>query len=206
MTTPRNPLQTVAPVDRLIDRLSRLPGIGPKGAQRLTYHLIRQSHEEAQSLAEAVLELKAQVGICSVCQNVTDCEPCTICTDDGRDDSLLCIVEEPLDVLALERTRFYKGRYHILNGVISPINGVGPEDLKVRELLERLRAGHVKEIILATNPTLEGEATAMYLRLILGPLGLRVTRLARGLPSGGELEYADEMTLLRAFEGRQEFD
>jgi len=206
MTTPRDPLQTVAPVDRLIERLSRLPGIGPKSAQRLTYHLIRQADEEAKALAEAVLELKAQVGICSVCQNVTDCEPCAICTDDGRDDSLICIVEEPLDVLALERTRVYKGRYHILNGVISPINGVGPEDLKVRELLERLRGGHVKEVILATNPTLEGEATAMYLSLILGPLGLRITQLARGLPSGGELEYADEMTLLRAFEGRQEFD
>jgi len=195
---------TAPTVARLIEELNRLPGIGPKTAQRLAYHIIRMPLESARALAEAILAVKERVRLCSLCQNLTDQDPCPICTDPSRDRSRLCVVEEPLDVLALERTRAYRGLYHVLHGVISPMAGIGPEDLKVRELLERLRAGGVEEVILATNPSLEGEATAMYLHRLLAPLGVRVTRLARGLPVGGELEYADELTLIRALEGRQE--
>jgi recombination protein RecR len=193
-----------APVARLIEEFHKLPGVGPKSAQRLTYYLLRAPEEEARALAQAILEMKEKITFCSTCQNVTDREPCAICANPERDSSLICVVEEPLDILALERTRSYNGLYHVLHGVISPMDGVGPEHLKVEELLERLKGGTVQEVILATNPNLEGEATAMYLTRLLRPLGVRVTRLARGLPSGADLEYADDLTLTRALEGRQE--
>ena len=192
------------PVARLIEALHRLPGIGPKSAQRLTYYLIRTKDEEARSLAEAVLDVKDRIQFCSVCQNITETDPCALCDNMSRDHSKICIVEEPLDALALERTRSFRGLYHILHGAISPLNNVGPEDLKLTELLDRLKDGQVKEVILATNPNLEGEATSMYIHRLVAPLGVRVTRLARGLPMGSDLEYADEVTLTRAFEGRQE--
>ena len=196
----------VAPsVARLIQEFNKLPGIGPKSAQRLTYFIVRFPEEEARALAEAILAVKESTLFCSRCQNIADQDPCTLCSDASRDASQICVVEEPLDVLALERAHCYRGLYHVLHGVISPINGVGAEDLKIRELLARLREGDVKEIILATNPTLEGEATAMYIRRLIAPLGVKVTHLARGLPQGGDLEYADETTLTRAFQGRQEF-
>jgi recombination protein RecR len=193
-----------APVVRLIEEFHKLPGIGPKSAQRLTYHILRAPAEEATALAQAILEVKEKIAFCSVCQNVTDSDPCLICANPERDPSLLCVVEEPLDILALERTGSYNGVYHVLHGVLSPMDGIGPEDLKVEELLARLKGGSVQEVILATNPNLEGEATSMYLSRLLRPLGVRVTRLARGLPSGADLEYADDLTLTRALEGRQE--
>jgi len=193
-----------APVARLIEEFHKLPGVGPKSAQRLTYYLLRAPEEEARALAQAILEMKEKITFCSTCQNVTDRDPCAICANPERDSTLICVVEEPLDILALERTRSYNGLYHVLHGVISPMDGVGPEHLKVEELLERLKGGTVQEVILATNPNLEGEATAMYLGRLLRPLGVRVTRLARGLPSGADLEYADDLTLTRALEGRQE--
>jgi recombination protein RecR len=193
-----------APVVRLIEEFHKLPGVGPKSAQRLTYYLLRAPEEEARALAQAILEVKEKITFCSICQNVTDSDPCLICANEERDSSVVCVVEEPLDILALERTGSYNGLYHVLHGVISPMDGVGPEHLKVGELLERLKDGSVQEVILATNPNLEGEATAMYLGRLLRPLGVRVTRLARGLPSGADLEYADDLTLTRALEGRQE--
>jgi len=193
-----------APVARLIQEFHKLPGIGPKSAQRLTYYLLRVPQEEAQALAQAILEVKEKIAFCSVCQNLTDTDPCLICDNPQRDRSQICVVEEALDILALERSGSYHGLYHVLHGVISPMDGVGPEDLKVEELLERLKGGEVSEVILATNPNLEGEATAMYLSRLLRPLGLRLTRLARGLPTGADLEYADDLTLARALEGRQE--
>ncbi len=197
---------TAAPLARLIEEFYRLPGIGPKSAQRLAYYLLRMPAEDAHSLAEAIIEVKDKVTLCSICQNVTEVDPCRICTDSTRDRSQMCVVEEPLDILALERTGSYHGLYHVLHGVISPMDGIGPDDLKVRELLDRLHSGETTEIILATNPNLEGEATSMYLDRLIGPLGLRVTRLARGLPAGGDLEYADDVTLTRALEGRREID
>jgi recombination protein RecR len=193
-----------APVARLIQEFHKLPGVGPKSAQRLTYYLLRAPQEEAQALAQAILEVKEKIAFCTICENVTDTDPCLICADSQRDRSIICVVEEPLDILALERSGSYHGLYHVLHGVISPMDGVGPEDLKVEELLGRLKGGTVSEVILATNPNLEGEATAMYLNRLLRPLGLRVTRLARGLPTGADLEYADDLTLARALEGRQE--
>lgn len=193
-----------APVTRLIDEFHKLPGIGPKSAQRLTYHLLRIPHDEAIALAEAITELKERTVLCSVCQNVTESDPCAICRDGGRDRSIICVVEEPLDILAVERTRGFHGLYHVLHGVISPMDGVGPDDLKIAELLTRLRAGNVGEVIMATNPNLEGEATSMYVSRLLTPLGVRVTRLARGLPMGSDLEYADDVTLSRAIENRQD--
>ena len=204
MNEPWRPTGAAAPVARLIEELHRLPGVGPKGAQRLAYHLLRTSREEAQALADAIVEVKERISLCSLCQNTTDVDPCLLCVDDARDRSQVCVVEEPLDILAVERARGYRGLYHVLHGAISPMEGVGPEQLKVRELLERLRDGSVKEVIMATNPNLEGEATAMYVGRLLAPLGLRVTRLARGLPVGGDLEYADDQTLARALENRQE--
>ncbi len=197
-------LPTAQPVARLIEEFHRLPGIGPKSAQRLTYYLLRAPEEQARALAQAILAVKDKIVLCSQCQNITDADPCLICRHPERDRTQICVVEEPLDILALERTGGYKGLYHVLHGVISPMDGVGPEDLKIRELLERLKDGEVQEVILATNPNLEGEATAMYLQNLLKPLGLKVTRLARGLPFGSDLEYADEVTLTRALEGRQE--
>lgn len=193
-------------VTRLIDEFSRLPGIGPKTASRLTYYLLRSPDEQAESLAQALHELKARTRFCSICFNITEADPCPICSDTERDAATLCVVEEPLDVLAIERTREYRGRYHVLHGAISPVEGIGPENLRIRELVERVRGGLVREVILATNPSLEGEATAMYLQRQLAPLGVRVTRLARGLPMGGDLEYADEVTLTRALEGRREMN
>lgn len=193
-----------APVTRLIEEFHRLPGIGPKSAQRLTYHLLRIPHDDAVALAQAIIELKERTALCSVCQNVTEDDPCAICRDERRDRAVICVVEEPLDILAVERTRGFHGLYHVLHGVISPMEGIGPEDLKVNELLARVRGGTVQEVIMATNPNLEGEATAMYVSRLLTPLGVRVTRLARGLPMGSDLEYADDVTLSRAIENRQD--
>jgi len=190
-------------VARLIEAFHRLPGIGPKTAQRLTYHLVRMPEEEARSLSEAILAVKERTSYCSTCQNITETDPCPLCGDPGRDGSQVCVVEEPLDILPLERSGRYKGLYHVLHGVISPMNGIGPEELRTRELLARMKDGLVKEVIMGINPTLEGDATCMYLKGLLSPLGVRVTRLARGLPAGGDLEYADDLTLARALEGRQ---
>jgi recombination protein RecR len=192
------------PVARLIEAFHRLPGIGPKSAQRLTYHLLRAPESEARALADAVLELKERITLCSTCQNVTETDPCPLCTDPQRDVSIICVVEEPLDILALERAGGYRGLYHVLHGAISPMDGIGPEDLKLDELVARLRTGAVQEVIMATNPNLEGEATAMYVSRLVTPMNVRVTRLARGLPVGADLEYADDVTLARALENRQE--
>jgi recombination protein RecR len=195
-----------APVQALIDEFSRLPGIGPKTASRLTYYLLRQPPEQTRALAEALTQLKERTRFCSVCFNMTESDPCPLCHDEEREAGLICVVEEPLDVIALERTRSFRGRYHVLHGAISPVEDIGPDDLRIKELLTRLRDGKpaVREVILATNPSYEGEATAMYLQKQIAPLGIRVTRLARGLPVGGDLEYADETTLARALEGRSE--
>ncbi|HZQ35084.1 MAG TPA: recombination mediator RecR [Dehalococcoidia bacterium] len=192
------------PVARLIDEFHKLPGIGPKSAQRLAYYILRTSADDANALAQAIVDVKEQITFCSSCQNLTEIDPCRICRSDKRDPTVICVVEEPLDILAIERTRSYKGLYHVLHGVISPIDGVGPEDLKVEELMGRLQDGAVREVIMATNPNVEGDATAMYLDRKIAPLGLRVTRLARGLAMGADLEYADEVTLTRALEGRQQ--
>jgi recombination protein RecR len=193
------------PVARLIDALQRLPGIGPKTAQRLTFFLLKRPAEEVRELSASLMAVKEQIGYCTICFNVTDQDPCRICSDPARDNNLLCVVEEPNDLLAMERTGEYKGRYHVLLGALSPLDGVGPDDLKVRELLARLDAGGgTTEIILATNPNVEGEATALYLARLLRPLGVRITRIARGLPVGGDLEYADQVTLSKALEGRRE--
>lgn len=191
-------------VTRLIEEFHRLPGIGPKSAQRLTFYLLRSSREQVASLATAISELRDKITTCSICTNIAETNPCAICSDETRDRSMICVVEEPLDVLALERTREYKGLYHVLHGAISPVDGINPEDLHIRELLDRLKDNSVHEVLLATNPNLEGEATAMYLERLIKPLGIRMTRLARGLPVGGDLEYADEVTLTRALEGRRE--
>ena len=196
---------TAQPASRLIEEFHKLPGIGPKTAQRLTYYLIRMPDKEARALAEAILAVKDKIVLCSTCQNITDSDPCLICRSDRRDRSQICVVAEPLDILPLERTGGYKGLYHVLHGVISPADGIGPDDLKMKELLGRLKDGSVTEVILATNPNLEGEATAMYLHKLISPLGIKITRLARGLPFGADLEYADEVTLTRALENRQEF-
>lgn len=193
------------PIARLIAELNKLPGIGPKSAQRLTYHLLHMPDEEVKSLAEAIRSLKEKVELCSVCCNITDRNPCPICQDEQRDHSKLCVVERPSDIIPLERTGKFKGVYHVLHGTISPAQGIGPQELKVKELLYRLQDNSVAEVILATNPTIEGEATAMYLRQMIRPLGIHISRLARGLPFGSDLEYADDMTLGQALEGRQEF-
>ena len=191
-------------IARLVQELNRLPGVGPKSAQRLAYHIIRLPDEEAFALAEAVTAVKQNTVLCGQCQNLAEATPCAICADSRRTRSIICVVEEPMDVLALERTRSFRGLYHVLHGVISPINGIGPDQLKLRELLNRTADPEVAELVVATNPTLEGEATAMYIQRHLGREDLRVTRLARGLPVGGSLEYTDETTLSRAFQGRQE--
>src|SRR5438477_5965587 len=192
------------PVARLIEALERLPGIGPKTAQRLTFFLLKRPVEEVRELSEALIAVKERIVYCGSCFNVTDENPCRICADPARDARVLCVVEEPNDLLAMERTGEYRGRYHVLLGALSPLDGIGPEDLKVRELLTRLDAGGTTEVILATNPNVEGEATAIYLAKLLRPLGVRVTRIARGLPVGGDLEYADQVTLTKALEGRRE--
>lgn len=195
---------TAEPVARLIEELNKLPGIGPKSAQRLTFYLLRAPAQQVEALAEAIKALKERLQLCSICLNITDTDPCPICRDPERDRTQICVVEEPIDILPLERTKKYRGLYHVLHGVIAPSEGIGPEELKVKELLSRLQSTQVTEVILATNPNLEGEATAMYLQRLIAPLGIKVTRLARGLPYGGDLEYADDVTLSRALEGRQE--
>ncbi len=194
------------PVQSLVDELGRLPGIGPKSAQRIAFYLLKAAPEDAKRLAQAVVEAKERVSWCRRCFNFAEGELCVYCRDERRDPSVLCVVEEPRDIVAVERTQEYHGRYHVLLGAISPIEGVGPEQLKIKELLARLNDEGVQEVILATNPNIEGEATAMYLARLLKPLGLRVTRIASGLPVGGDLEYADEVTLGRALEGRREVD
>jgi recombination protein RecR len=193
------------PIARLIAELNRLPGIGPKSAQRLTYHLLNIPVEEVNSLAEAILSLREKVELCSVCFNIADRNPCPICEDKERDHSRICVVEKPSDIIPLERTGKYKGLYHVLHGTVSPAQGTGAQELKVKELLYRLRGDAITEVILATNLTIEGEATAMYLRQMIHPLGIHTSRLARGLPFGSDLDYADDMTLGQALEGRQEF-
>jgi recombination protein RecR len=192
------------PVARLIDALQRLPGIGPKTAQRLTFFLLKRPPEEVRELADSLRAVKDKIVHCSSCFNVTDEDPCRICADPARDRTLVCVVEEPNDLLAMERTGEFRGRYHVLLGALSPLDGIGPDDLKVRELLLRLERDGATEVILATNPNVEGEATALYLAKLLRPLGVRVTRIARGLPVGGDLEYADQVTLSKALEGRRE--
>lgn len=194
----------VQPIARLVEELAKLPGIGPKTAQRLAFHLLYSPAEDVRSLAQAMVEAREKVRHCSICCNLTDEDPCRLCAGTVRDRAVVCVVEEPRDVVAMERTREYRGLYHVLQGAISPMDGVGPDDLRVKELLARFADGHIREVILATDPNLEGEATAMYLGRLLKPLGLKVTRLARGLPVGGDLEYADEVTLSKALEGRRE--
>lgn len=194
------------PVQALIDELGRLPGIGPKSAQRLAFHLLKTSVDDARRLADAIVEAKAKVRFCARCFNVADAELCPICADDRREAGVLCVVEESRDIVAIERTGEYRGRYHVLLGAINPLEGVGPEQLKIRELLTRLDPEHIHEVIVCTNPNTEGEVTAMYLARLLKPLGVRITRIASGLPVGGDLEYADELTLGRALEGRRELD
>ena len=196
---------TVGAVAKLIQELNKLPGIGPKSAQRLAYYLLRAPEEQAKLLADAILSVKQKTKLCSICFNVTDADPCLICRNDQRDRSKICVVEQPQDILALEHTKSYNGLYHVLHGAISPTEGVGADNIRIKELQQRLEGSSVNEVILATNPTLEGETTAMYLSKLISPLGIRVTRLARGLPFGTELEYADDVTLTRAIEGRQEF-
>jgi recombination protein RecR len=193
-------------VQDLIDELGRLPGIGPKGAQRIAFHLLAAEPADVGRLAAALQRVKDEVKFCKTCGNVAEAEQCRICLDPRRDETVICVVEEPKDVVAIERTREFRGRYHVLGGAISPIEGIGPDDLRVRELLQRLQDGAITELILATDPNLEGEATATYLARLIKPMGLRVTRLASGLPVGGDLEYADEVTLGRAFSGRRLLD
>jgi recombination protein RecR len=193
-------------VQDLIDELGRLPGVGPKSAQRIAFHLLAAESADVERLAATLIRVKNEVRFCTICGNVAEAEVCRICSDPRRDPAVICVVEEPKDVNAVERTREFRGRYHVLGGAISPIDGVGPDDLRIRELLTRLQDGTVTEIILATDPNLEGEATATYLARLIGPMGVTVTRLASGLPVGGDLEYADEVTLGRAFSGRRRVD
>ena len=192
------------PVNRLIEAFSQLPGVGPKTASRLTFYLLRRPAEQSEALADAIRDLKQRITFCGTCFNITEQSPFVICQDEGRDRSIVCVVEEPLDVLAIDRTGEYKGLYHVLHGAISPVEGIGPDELRIQELMARLQQEPFQEVLLATNPNLEGEATAMYLARLIQPQGVRVTRLARGLPVGGDLEYADAVTLGRALEGRRE--
>lgn len=201
---PEGPAGTPEPISRLIESFHKLPGIGPKSAQRLAYHVLRAPEQEAEALATAIIDVKRRIQLCEVCLNITESNPCAYCQDVRRDTTLICVVEQPLDILALERAGGFRGRYHVLHGVISPMDGIGPDQIRVRELLVRVQAGGIEEVIMATNPSLEGEATSMYVHRLLSPLGIRVTRLARGLPSGADLEYTDDVTLARALEGRQE--
>lgn len=196
---------SAAPIARLIEELSKLPGIGPKTAQRLTFYLVRMPEARARDLADAIIGVKELVSACSRCFNITDTDPCVICADPRRDPHAICVVEESLDVLALERTRTYNGLYHVLHGAISPMNGIGPDELRIQQLISRLESEPVHEVILATNPNVEGDTTAMYIHRLIASKGVSVTRPARGLPVGGDLEYADESTLGRAIEGRQTF-
>ena len=196
--------ETADPIAMMAAQLSRLPGIGRKTAGRLAYHLLSRSDAEAKAFADAILEAKEKIHYCKCCQNLTDLELCPVCTDEGRDRSVICVVEDPRDVMAFERTREYNGLYHVLHGAISPMDGIGPDSLRIKELMARLAGDEIKEIIMATNPTVEGEATASYISRLIRPMGVKVTRLAYGIPVGGDLEYADEITLSRALEGRNE--
>jgi len=194
-----------APLARLVDELRRLPGVGPKSAQRIAFHLLKAPREDTARLAEAVGGLQQALRLCSTCNATTDHEVCVTCADDGRSDRVVCVVEEPHNLLAVERTRDFKGRYHVLHGALSPLQGIGPDELKVQGLLDRVQGGGVEEVILATSPTVEGEATAAYLARLLKPLGVRVTRIAMGVPVGSDLEWADEVTMAKALEGRREY-
>ena len=193
---------SVLPLTKLTECFARLPGIGRKSAQRLAFHILRMPEEEAKAFANAILEAREKIGYCEICKNITDTPRCAICSDETRDKSTICVVEDPRDVIAIERTKEYHGLYHVLGGLISPMDGISPENLFIKELLARLGDGTVKEVIMATNPTVEGEATAMYLSRLIKPMGIKVSRLAYGIPVGGNLEYADEVTLYRAIEGR----
>jgi recombination protein RecR len=193
-----------APVARLIEEFEKLPGVGHKTAQRLAFHVLSQPLVKVENLADAIREAKLKTRYCSICNNLTDVDPCSVCSGHSRDSSIICVVEDPRDVAAMERIREFKGLYHVLHGAISPMQGVGPDDIKIKELLARIRDGNVKEVILATNPNIEGEATAMYISKLLKPLGIKTTRIAHGIPVGGDLEYADEVTLAKAMEGRRE--
>jgi len=193
------------PLTRLVEQLQRLPGIGAKGAQRLAFHVLKTPREDADRLCEAIRAVKERVTYCSVCNNITDTDPCVYCTGPTRDGRVICVVEEPQNVTVVEKTQGFKGLYHVLMGALSPLQGVGPDDIKIKGLLSRVAGGTVEEVILATNPTVEGEATALYLARLLKPLGVRVTRIAMGIPVGSDLEYADEVTMTRAMEGRREF-
>lgn len=192
------------PLARLIDELKRLPGIGQKSAQRIAFHLERTPRQDAERLTTAILDVKDKIRLCSLCNNLTEQDPCAYCSDPRREQEILCVVETPYNVVAIERTRDFHGQYHVLHGVLSPLQGIGPEELKLKNLIERLKGGRVKEIIVATSPTVEGEATAVYLSKLIKPLGIKVTRIATGIPVGSELDYADEVTMLKAIEGRRE--
>ena len=194
-----------APVARLIEELGKLPGIGQKTAQRLAFHILNLSKEKAEALANAIIEAKTKIRYCGTCFNYTDVDPCAVCTSQNRDHSVICVVESPRDVAAIERAREFKGVYHVLHGAISPMDGIGPDDIKIRELLKRVAEDEITEIVVATNTNVVGEATALYLARLLKPMGVRTTRIAHGIPVGGDLEYADEVTLARSFEGRREF-
>lgn len=193
-----------APIAKLIEAFTRLPGIGSKTAQRLAFYLLDMPQKEAEELAHAIINAKRSVRYCEICSNITDSDKCNICSDSKRDESIICVVEDPRDVVAMEKTREFKGLYHVLHGAISPMDGIGPDDIRLKELLSRLRDGKIKEVILATNPNIEGEATAMYISKLIKPLGIKTTRIAHGVPVGGDLEYADEVTLMKALEGRRE--
>ncbi len=195
-----------APLERLIEQLRKFPGIGAKSAQRLAFYVLRISRAEADALAKAIVEVKETIRLCSVCFNITDTDPCSMCSDAGRDATTICVIEEPNNVVAVEKSGRFRGQYHVLHGALSPLRGIGPQDLKIGPLLERLRDGKVTEVILATNPNVEGEATAVYLSRLIRPLGVRVTRIGIGLPAGSELEYADEVTVSKALEGRREIE
>ena len=192
------------PISRLIEEFSKLPGVGRKTAQRLAFHVINMNTNDVEALSKAILEAKREIRYCSVCCNITDTDPCSMCSNKNRDSSIICVVEDPRDVAAMERTREFKGQYHVLNGVISPMDGIGPDMIKIKELIIRLGSEDVKELIMATNPTIEGGATAMYIARLVKPMGIKVTRIAHGLPVGGDLEYADEVTITKALEGRRE--
>ena len=192
------------PISRLIEEFSKLPGVGRKTAQRLAFHVINMNNNDVEGLAKAIIDAKREIKYCSVCCNITDTDPCSMCSNKNRDSSVICVVEDPRDVAAMERTREFKVKYHVLNGVISPMDGIGPDMIKIKELIIRLGSEDVKELIMATNPTIEGEATAMYIARLVKPMGIKVTRIAHGLPVGGDLEYADEVTITKALEGRRE--
>lgn len=191
------------PITRLIEEFSKLPGVGRKTAQRLAFHIINMNTNDVEALSKAIIDAKREIRYCSICCNITDTDPCSMCSNKSRDSSVICVVEDPRDVAAMERTREFKGQYHVLNGVISPMDGIGPDMLKIKELIQRLGNQEVKEIIMATNPTIEGEATAMYIARLVKPMGIKVTRIAHGLPVGGDLEYADEVTISKALEGKR---